>query len=53
MAEAPVNNRMYEFSPYLKENTVTKINQSVDAVQGKNRRLQRESYRIYKYKMQS
>jgi hypothetical protein len=43
-----------EFSSYLKENTTLHhyINQVVNAVQGNNRSLYRESYRTHKYEMQ-
>jgi hypothetical protein len=42
-------------SPYLKENTTLQRykDQLVNAVQGDNRRLKGESYKIHEHKMQS
>jgi hypothetical protein len=46
---------IYEFSPYLKENTTLYYykDQLFNAVQGNNRRLESESYKTDKYKMRS
>jgi hypothetical protein len=45
----------YGFSPYLKENTTLHLykDQLVNAVQGNNGRLNRESYETHEYKMHS